>query len=254
MALKQEYLSAVYSFGALNALLLLINIFDLFGVWFSFQERTAAELSQYVHEGTWLLIFSIFLAMLVVVLFFRGNLNFFPNNRRLKQLAILWLAQNAFLALSVGVRNGHYIHYYGLAHGRIVVMVFLLLVLIGLYTLYRKIQGPLTTFYLLETNGRAVLFTLLLAAAFNWDGLITRYNLQRDDPDVYHVQVLLTNNLVPLLDFAQSSTMKANLIDKEKLERRGQRLAKEAAEQDWRSWNWSTYRQLQAWKAYQMTQ
>ena len=254
LGLKYEYQMATYTFFVLNGLLLIVNTLDLIWVWFSPQERTAAELSQYVHEGTWLLIFSIVLAMLVVLLFMRNNLNFFPNNDRLKQLALIWLAQNAFLALSVGVRNGHYIHQYGLAHGRIVVVFFLLLVLFGLYTMHKKIDGPLTTFYLLEMNGRAVLITLLIASAFNWDSLITRYNLQRENPDIYHMTSLLGNNLIPLLDAAQRSTVLDDTGDKGHIERRGEQLERRAAQRDWRSWNWSTYRQLQAWKAYQEAQ
>jgi hypothetical protein len=56
-----------------------------------------------VHEGTYLLILCILMAMGVLLWFFRGNLNFLPDNERLRWLAHLWLAQNAMLALSVGV-------------------------------------------------------------------------------------------------------------------------------------------------------
>lgn len=251
LGLKQEYQTAVYSFIILNSLLLIINLLDVIWVWFSPAERSAAELSQYVHEGTWLLIFSIVLAMLVVLLFMRGNLNFFPNNERLKQLANLWLAQNAFLAISVGIRNGHYIHHHGLAHGRITVVVFLLLVFIGLYTMHLKIRGPRTTFYLMEMNARAVLFTLLLAASVNWDSFITRYNLQREAPDTYHMQYLLSNNLVPLLEAAQESTMIADRLNKDQLQIQAERLERFDKWYDWRSWNYSTHRQLKAWRAYQ---
>ena len=103
-------------------------------------------------------------------------------------------------------------------------------------------------------NGRAVLITLLIASAFNWDSLITRYNLQRENPDIYHMTSLLGNNLIPLLDAAQRSTVLDDTGDKGHIERRGEQLERRAAQRDWRSWNWSTYRQLQAWKAYQEAQ
>ena len=251
LALKQEYQTAIYTFIILNSLLLVINLLDVIWVWFSPQERTAAELSQYVHEGTWLLILSIAMAMLVVLIFLRGNLNFFPNNVRLRQLVSFWLAQNAFLALSVGVRNGHYIGQYGLAHGRIVVVFFLLLTLFGLFTMFQKLRGPRTAFYLLEVNGRALLFTLLLAACFNWDSLITRYNLQREDPDIYHLQSLLDNNLVPLLDAAQQSTMLAERLNSTRIQQRAAHLERTLKWQGWRAWNRSTYRQVRAWQQYQ---
>ncbi len=251
IGLKYEYQIAIYTFMVLNGLLLFVNTLDFIWVWLSPQERSAVELSQYVHQGTWLLIFSIVLAMLVVLLFMRNNLNFYPGNERLKQLALIWLAQNAFLALSVGIRNGHYIGQFGLAHGRIVVVFFLLLVLYGLYTMHQKIEGPRTTFFLLEMNGRAMLTALLIAAAFNWDSLITRYNLQQDNPDIYHVTQLLKNNMIPILNAAQYSDVFDNEVSEERIQIRGKRLEKSIQQQDWRSWNWSTYRQYKAWQHYQ---
>lgn len=253
MSLKQEYQSALLTFVALNVLLVLINLLDIVFVWFSRQERTASELSSYVHEGTWLLIFSILLAMLVVLGFFRANLNFFANNQRLRQLAYLWLGQNAFLALSVGVRNGHYIHHYALAHGRIVVVFFLALVLFGLYTMYLKVKGPKTIYFLLQTNATAVMVALLLAASVNWDRLITRYNLRQEDPDLYHLVERLDNNLTPLLQAAEGNTMLADQLRGYDLSRRGTRLARKWEKTDWRSWNWSQYRQYQAWQTYKAT-
>lgn len=253
MALKQEHQSALLTFTALNILLGIINLLDIVFVWFSRQERTASELSAYVHEGTWLLIFSIVLAMLVVLGFFRANLNFFANNQRLRQLAYVWLGQNAFLALSVGVRNGHYIHHYALAHGRIVVVFFLALVLFGLFTMYLKVKGPKTFYFLLQTNATAVMVALLLAASVNWDQLITRYNLRQEDPDLYHLVKVLDNNLVPLLQTAQENTMSADALRRHSLDGRGKRLTQDWQNRDWRSWNWSKYRQYQAWQAYLKT-
>ncbi len=253
MALKQEYQSALLTFTALNVLLGIINLLDIVFVWFSRQERTASELSAYVHEGTWLLIFSIVLAMLVVLGFFRANLNFFTNNQRLRQLAYLWLGQNAFLALSVGVRNGHYIHHYALAHGRITVVFFLALVLFGLFTMYLKVKGPKTIYFLLQTNATAVMVALLLAASVNWDKLITRYNLNQESPDIHHLVNRLDNNLTPLLNTAQGNTMLSDKLRINSLTRRGNRLESDWKNKDWRSWNWSEYRQYQQWQEYQKT-
>lgn len=251
LALKQEYQSALLTFGALNLLLGIINSLDLATVWFSYQERTAAELSKYVHEGTWLLIFSIILAMLVVLFFLRSNLNFFPKSKLLRQLVFAWLAQNVFLAFSVGVRNGRYIEHYGLAHGRILVIFFLALVLFGLYTMYQKVKGPKTLFYLLQTNAGAMMIVLLLASSINWDSFITRYNLQQEAPDTYHMVQLLDNNLIPLLEAKQQSNMTADRLDQETIRLRGQQLVRHWESSDWRSWNWSKYRQYKAWKKYE---
>lgn len=249
LALKREFQTAILTFIALNILLFFINLIDVSTVWLDWNPRPANTLSQFVHEGTWLLILSILLAMLVVLVFLRGNLNFLNNSKRLKQWVYLWLAQNAFLTLSVGLRNSHYIHQYALAHGRIIVAFFLLLVLFGLYTMYQKVKGPKTTFYLLQTNGVAFMLTLLIATAINWDSLITRYNLAYAASDQYHLVYRLNNNLIPLLDAVQSG--QPTFISTADIAHREKKFQQELQYYDWRSWNYSIYRQHQALKSYQ---
>ncbi|MEO0734649.1 MAG: DUF4173 domain-containing protein [Bacteroidota bacterium] len=177
MALKYEYQQSVIVFGALNLLLAVVNATDLRYVWLPGESLSAATLSKFVHEGTTNLSFAVVLAMLVVLFYFRGNLNFLGSAPALRPLARVWLAQNALLAVSVGLRNWHYINAYGLALGRVYVIVALLLILFGLLTLWRKIDRRLSVPYLLQTNGMAVWLALLLFGAVNWSGVITRYNL-----------------------------------------------------------------------------
>src|SRR6185437_2384871 len=76
LALKSELTMGSISLLLLNALLLLINIIDVKYVWLGFTFHKDANMAAYVHEGAWLLIFSIVLAMLLLLFFFRGNLNF----------------------------------------------------------------------------------------------------------------------------------------------------------------------------------
>ncbi|RME91853.1 MAG: DUF4173 domain-containing protein [Bacteroidetes bacterium] len=249
--LRTEYRIAMRSFSALNALLLLINGIDLATVWFHTQNRTAAQLSQYVHEGTWLLILSILLAIGVVVVFLRGNLNFYPASRPLRYLIYLWLVQNAFLGLSVGVRNWHYIQAYQLAHGRIVVFFFLALCWYGLYTVYRKVEGPLTTYFLLQYNGWALGVALLLSSSVNWDSFITSYNLRHGSADYYYLQSGLKNNLSPILQhwYIQDTKERARWST-EAIARRCRFAVRNYEAFDWRSWNWSDYRQYKLAKAW----
>ncbi len=243
LGLKREHQTALFTLLSLNALLLVINALDVVFVWFDNQPKTAAELSQYVHEGTWLLILSIVLAMGVVLFFFRDKLNFFPQVQPLRRWAYIWLAQNTFLALSVGVRNGRYIQDYGLAHGRVVVLIFLLLVAYGLYTMYVKVSRPNTVFYLLQANARAMLVILVLAAAVNWDALITHYNLRRPNPDTYYLTSELTNNLVPLAQYKATGQIPKDLATEIQMQIDWHRDHWQTL--DWRSWTWSGYRQAQ---------
>jgi hypothetical protein len=182
MALKQEYQNAIFTLGVLNALLFVANVADLRFVWVEYGKALPHELSQYVREGTFLLIYAILLAMVVLLWFFRGNLNFFPENDKLRWLAHLWLAQNVMLALSVFLRNWQYVSQYGLAYKRIGVFVFLLLVLSGLGIVHQKIQRSKALMYVVERNVWAVVTVLLLASSLNWTGIITRYNLRQAEP------------------------------------------------------------------------
>jgi len=125
-ALNSEYKSAIILFALLNVLILVINIIDIWWVWFNF-EWNGEYLKQFVHEGTYLLILSILVSLAISIFYFRGNLNFLKNNKVLKYLAYTWLAQNAVLTISVGIRNFWYINYFSLAYLRIGVIFFLLL-------------------------------------------------------------------------------------------------------------------------------
>lgn len=190
IALKYHYKTALITVILLNLLLAMVNLADIGSVWTGFQYESPYALSRFVHTGTYWLIFSIFLSGCVVLYFFRGNLNFLKNNRSLRTLTQVWLLQNALLALSVGMRNYHYIAGYGLAYKRIGVLIFLLLTIIGLYTLYTKVAQQRSFFYLAHTNAWAWYGIWLLCSTVNWDECITRYNLSRR-PDSIDMQFLI---------------------------------------------------------------
>ncbi|MEO7768832.1 MAG: DUF4173 domain-containing protein, partial [Ferruginibacter sp.] len=201
MALRNENKTAIISLFLLNALLLFINCVDIVYVWFGFTERNDINLSEYVHEGAGLLIFSILLAMVLLLFFFRGNLNFYKKNKWLKMGAYAWLFQNAVLVVSVFFRDYYYIHHHGLAYKRIGVLVFLLLVLAGLITVFIKIHQRKTAYYLLRVNAWFAIVVLVLSACIHWDETIAVYNLARKDTIAPDIKFLLTlsDKTLPLL-------------------------------------------------------
>ena len=152
MALRNENTTGIISLVLLNLLLLFINCIDMVYVWFGFQYKNAGNLADYVHEGTGMLIFSIVLAMVVLLFFFRGNLNFYKKNKWLRWGSYVWLLQNMVLVISVLLRDYYYILHDGLAYKRIGVLVFLVLVLFGLVTIFIKIRQIKTSYYLLRVN------------------------------------------------------------------------------------------------------
>ncbi|RZL14144.1 MAG: DUF4173 domain-containing protein, partial [Pedobacter sp.] len=189
MALKTEYIIAIISFIALNILLLILNSIDIWWLWLGHGKQLAeTNYAAELHDGTNALIFSIILAMAIIVYFFRGNLNFYSKSKMLKILAIVWMIQNFILIISVFIRDAHYIEVYGLTYKRIGVIVFVLLCIIGLSTVYFKIAKQKTLFYLLKVNGNIWYILLLAFSLINWDVVIVKYNLAHKgtiafDPD-----------------------------------------------------------------------
>ncbi|MEM7187745.1 MAG: DUF4173 domain-containing protein, partial [Bacteroidota bacterium] len=200
-ALKNEYKAGIFLLVVLNLLLLTLNVMDMYWVWFNFAWE-GQTLKQYVHEGTYMLIFSILISIGVVLFFFRRNLNFYSKNKWLKILSYAWIAQNGILAISVAVRNLRYIEYFSLAYKRIGVVIFLLLVGYGLYTVFRKIRDKKSTYFLFRTNARAAFVILLVASFINWDGVIARYNFAHAPESYLHLSYVsrLSDKALPELD------------------------------------------------------
>jgi hypothetical protein len=201
IGLKNEYKAGIFLLIALNAILLIVNVIDIYWVWFNFTWN-GQYLKQFVHQGTYMLILSIFISIAIVLYFFHQNLNFYSKNSFLKYLSYVWLAQNAILAVSVGVRNFWYIYYYALAYKRIGVIIFLILTLYGLYSVYIKVRNRRTTFYLFRTNAYAIYILLVISSVINWDTLIARYNFGNAGRSYLHFDFVadLSDKTLPYLD------------------------------------------------------
>lgn len=251
-SLKLETKMGIVLLGMMNALLLMLNVIDIQVTWLGFNAGEIENLAYYVHEGTYYLIFSILLSMAILLVIFRGSQNYLAKNRILKFLAYAWLAQNAFMAISVALRNIYYIEfYYALSYKRIGVMIFLLLTLFGLGTMFVKIYARKTTSFLFKINSTAVVAVLLLMSSFSWDKTIAEFNLSNPDRSKIDIDYLLklSDDALPVLDAHKE------LLDKEYLQysfifsdytngldeykRRVHRFIAEQKRYSWLSWNLS---------------
>jgi len=188
----------------------------------------------------------------VIIYYFRGNLNFLKNNTRLKQLAYVWIGLNVVMAISAAIRNMRYIDFHGLAYKRIGVMLFLGLTFYGLYTMFLKVRDKKTLSFLLNKNGWAAYFCLILACLFNWDTLITSYNLNKETKGQINIPWLLyttsDKNLYQLLENRELlkekdsyPTITNEFID-ENLEKNRKQFQHKMSRLSWLSWNYSDYR------------
>lgn len=200
-SLKNEWRAGLFLLVTLNILILMINVIDIYWVWFNF-EWNGQYLKQFVHEGTWLLIISILISMAITLYFFRGNLNFYARSKWLRFAGNVWMIQNAILAISVLIRNYWYIHFYALAYGRIAVLFFILLTLFGIATVIIKINNKKSLFWLVRRNGFAFYLLVILVSAFNWDCIIANYNFSHYKTAFVHFDYLaeLSDKALPSLE------------------------------------------------------
>lgn len=223
MALKTENIIGIISFSALNLLLLFLNAIDVNTLWVA--QTTGTNLSSELHDGTNALIISIVMAMLVIVYFFSGNLNFYSKNKSLRLLAYIWIVQNTFLVISVLHRDYNYIDAHGLTYKRIGVMIFLLLCAIGLVTVYLKVAQQKTLFYLIRINSFIWYILLLAFGMVNWDVFIVGYNIANRNSiklDLNHLTsmsdktlpLLHTNKAVLKQYFSESNYPRQGIHDK----------------------------------------
>lgn len=259
LALKNENTTGIISLVLLNALLLAVNLIDFNFLWLHFQYEEGRPVYKMVHEGTELLIISIVLAMVILLFFFKGNLNFYKRNKWLKYGAYAWIVQNVILVSSVLLRDYYYILKHGLAYKRIGVLFFLLMVLVGLITVFLKIWSRKTNYFLFRVNAWAGVVVLVLATTVHWDEFIAGYNLKRKgtvELDV-HFLLSLSDKTLPLLDTnmaalqnsANNETPKVDDVDVdasvyknwciEKLKMREAEFVKKQQQLSWLSWNYA---------------
>lgn len=192
LALKNEYRSAVLLFAMLNALFLVVNFIDVKWVWFQFQVEDNFNLKEFVHEGVGWLIFTTLLSAAILLIYFRRNLNFFPNNQRLILLARIWVLQNIILAVSVAIRTFHYINFHGLAPKRIGVLVFVLFILTSFIAVGIKIHKTYQTGWVVKWVSGVSLALIGFCAVVPWNHWIANYNLNHNVPNEVDVDYYLS--------------------------------------------------------------
>lgn len=256
-ALRREYRMALMVFASLNGLLLLVNLIDIRWFWFGFEMPQNFSLKEFLHEGVAFLIASLLLAAAVVFYYFRNNLNFYPGKNTLVVLAKIWLVQNAILSISVLLRSYYYIDFHGLANGRITVITIISIVLVGLFLLYRKVNGSRSHAYVFRYVSLYTMLLLAFMSVWDWDRSIAKHNLAhgrineidvdnylRLHPRVYPLIIAKLDRVEKQIE-AHVQNEEAwirhhNLTDFQiSLEERRKDFLDREAKQSWLSWNYS---------------
>ena len=179
--LNSERLSGIASFIGLNILLLFFIITFNYEQFVELPKATANQLAEETHERVGAVIGSIVMAIVVIMFYFKGSFNFDKKAKSLKILAQIWVFLNVVLVISAMLKNSEYVYYLGLTYKRLGVYAFLSLAIIGLVFTFIKVNQQKTNAYLFNQMFWYVYGTILVCSFINWGGIITSYNLKRED-------------------------------------------------------------------------
>lgn len=169
-------------------------------------QMTAPELSKQVHTGVNALIISNLLAIVIILYFFRGSINFVKNNIVLKRLTFAWIFLNLMMILITAVKNIEYIFSFGLTYKRIGVLFFLFFTAIGLITTFIKVIKVKNLWYLFRKNTQIAFAVLILSSTVNWDKLVTYYNINyAEQLDLNYLIDLSKNNSFLLKEYIEKN-------------------------------------------------
>ena len=159
----------------LNVLLLVFIVTYNYEQFFEVIEKS--KLSAATHERVNAVIFSIIMAVGVIMFYFKGGFNFDEKSKNLKRLSKIWILLNGILIISTIIKNSEYVSFYGLTYKRLGVYAFLILAIIGLFFTFSKITKQKTNAYLVNQMVWYFYGTILLCSYVSWGNLITNYNI-----------------------------------------------------------------------------
>ncbi len=189
--------------------------------------------------------FSIVIAIVLILYFFRGNLNFFEHNKKIKVLTYLWIGLNVLLIAFTTYKNYGYVEALGLTYKRIGVFVYLLLTLTGLFTTFIKLANLKSFAYLARTNFATLFFLLTVSAAVPWNRLVTGYNLTNIvQPDLDYLIGLPDDNSVQLYSYVQTKPDKLSEENKKRIGEKYDRFSKKQAEKTWQEYSFGNLKNL----------
>ncbi len=182
-----QYKQALYSFCLASIILTVLNITDV-AVLCTGKLPEGITYSQYVHNGFNSLLFAMILAIIMVLYFLKGQLNYHINSKQLSIAVYIWISQNFILCLTTFVKNSMYVSTYGLTYQRITVYLFLIIVSLALILLIYKVNSLYSTWAFTKHFINFSYLIIILAFTIPFDIVITHYNLDSaKEKDIYYV-------------------------------------------------------------------
>jgi len=225
-----------------NALFFWANGLDACFLWMSAKLPANVSYSEFVHEGALSLTVTTLLSAAVLVVLFQ-QCDALTRNGWVQGLAMLCIAQNAFLISSVGLRLKLYVEAYELSVLRVHVCTFLVLVVAGYALLVWRIVRGKSLNWLIFSNAAAVLGLFYIVQFVDVSGIVARYNtscwLERRGRslDMNYLCRLGPSSLPQLVRIEREAkgTQQARRASQELLKARH---SWEGGSRDWRHWQW----------------
>lgn len=242
--LEREHTVGSMVLGVLNLLLVFFLITDV--IYLLGPDITRyADYSNSVHQGVYALMFSIVVAIGIILYFFRGDLNFYEGNTTIKRLTYTWVILNLILVAFTFYKNYSYVEALGLTYKRIGVFVYLFITITGLATAFFKVSKTKNFMYLMRSNFVVVFAILICSAGVPWDRTITWYNLSHlEKPDVTYLLDLGSSNLVQLNDYRIARGKGLIMEQDQAINDRYQAFLKVQDEKTWQEYNWYQWTQF----------
>lgn len=158
------------------------------------QEVRSQTLSEDLRQHVNTIIFSIIMAIFLIMFYFQGSFNFISRGRYLRSQAYIWLGLNSLLVVSAFARNFLYISTFGLTFKRIGVIIFLILCLIGLVFTAYKIMKKKTNFFLINNMFYLCFFVFIITSLINWSSIVTKYNIKYESKPDWEYLIRLNYN------------------------------------------------------------
>ena len=209
--------SGVILFSLLNALILFVNCLDVYYLFIIKEKPEGLTYSEFIHQGVGQLIMSIIFAILIILFYFSGKINFIKENKWITILAGVWILQNIIMVSCNLAKNNLYVEEYSLTYKRIGVYVYLTLTIIGLISTWYKVKKKKSNYFLFHFNGWSFYLVMVISSLVNWDVLITNYSIHHSRTlDKEYLINLSDSNIPLLLDLQKSSIEKPEPMIRER--------------------------------------
>jgi hypothetical protein len=163
----------------LNLLLLFINVTDFLYISGALDLPEEITPSEMVHQAIGSLIFSIVVAMALLMFIFKNKQEGSPVTKWLFIFSIIWAGQNLILIFTSVNKNLEYIELFDLTYKRIGVLIYLLLSVIGLIFVLIKLFKEKSNWFVLKRTSFTFYLVLLGCSCINWPVVITNFNLNQ---------------------------------------------------------------------------